>query len=1006
MPSSEKARVSRATGRAVELRTTPIVLVIAVLVAVSGLAAIIANHAGQLADKAVHHSLNVESDLDDIVDRVQDIQIATRGYLISQSPAELGACHEWLDSLPAAVTHAGEGLSDPEAQRIFKERFDPAIREKIAFRREFVETVRREGFHAGVDLMQTGRGQKGMDEIRNLKDELNALQFRGFEHLQRRAAFLRTAVSWLTGISTTSALVLLGLTLLSVRTRLRDAQEVEATLVRSHEALTEAQRIARVGNWSWDPIASEMLWSDQIYKIFGLEPDEKAPDFIGIQRYLTAVSTRVLDAAITQASAFGTAFDVELEALRAGKDRMVLRIRGEALRDESGALTKLVGTMQDTTHERQTSENLQLANERMRLATAAGGFAIWDLHLPEGRLVWDAEMHRLYGTSPQYFSGSIHEWMRRVHPDDAARVEEMLNAGVDGAGDHLALEFRITPDNAPVRIVEARATILRDKNQRAIRILGSNRDVTKERTLSAELEQNRRELLEAQHLAKVGSWSFDPESSRVVWSNELFNIFGLSPYGEAPQLGDHPELFPPEATQCSREAIARCIETREPYTIEFEAIRTNGERVRIQSCGRAECDETGRVTRLVGTAQDITEARRVLEQERELARRALAGEQAKARFLATMSHEIRTPLNGVLGFADLLASQPLNDDQRGYVRTIRESGHALLRIIDDVLEFSRMNSTAVEIETAPWNPRAVGSSVIELMSEAARRKGIALQFSMDPAIPETLLGDSGRVRQILINLVNNALKFTDSGSIHVEFFRTENDSTPTLEIRVRDTGRGIAPDKLDSIFEPFTQEDSSQSRQFGGAGLGLAIVRTLSALMKGSVRAESEPGNGSCFICTLPLVESVEPVKEVQATPEVSETFATQYPLNILVAEDDPVNLRLAKLVLSRLGYHCHVASGGTEAVDRWKEVRPDVVLMDLHMPGLDGLDATREIRALEKESGANRRTFIAAFTADVMTSEREECRSAGMDDYFTKPLRMDRLAEVLRAASASRTAA
>ncbi len=402
--------------------------------------------------------------------------------------------------------------------------------------------------------------------------------------------------------------------------------------------------------------------------------------------------------------------------------------------------------------------------------------------------------------------------------------------------------------------------------------------------------------------------------------------------------------------------------------------------------------------------RDITEARireqklaEALAQEIELTEKARAGERAKGEFLAVMSHEVRTPLNGILGFSELLArTADLPPESREYAQTIRSSGETLLRILDDVLEFSRIEAGNLPIETLPFSPREILDEIWQLFASPAGRKGLHLSTSLDENVPAQLEGGANRIRQILLNLVGNAIKFTESGSVTLGL---RKGATPeTFDFIVKDTGPGVAADQIERIFLPFTQADSTIARRHGGSGLGLSISKRLAELMGGSLRAQSEIGQGAEFIFSVPLgaVTAVPPEPTVTPPIVLDSGFAGRHPLRILTVEDDKVNLKLILTLLRRLGYEPVGARNGLEAMECHERERPDCILMDLQMPEMDGIEATKNIRAREKTSPGTRPTFIAALTANIVSADRQRCFDAGMNAYMNKPVKLDALAALL----------
>ncbi len=443
------------------------------------------------------------------------------------------------------------------------------------------------------------------------------------------------------------------------------------------------------------------------------------------------------------------------------------------------------------------------------------------------------------------------------------------------------------------------------------------------------------------------------------------------------------------------------LEHNDVENIEYPLKRKDGSVITCLFKGKA-LDAEDLSRGIVWVIDDITNRKKIEEDLQKAKEQAEEGSKSKSQFLANMSHEIRTPMNGVIGLTDLLLKTNLQEGQRKHLQLIKASAERLMRIINDILDFSKVEAGRLELEGRAFNFRDTIDEASGFLTLLARDKGIFFTCSVDDRIPENLVGDSSRLTQILLNLAGNSIKFTLKGSVTVDITLKEQVNGDAdkvlLYFQIIDTGIGIAPDKKKTIFEAFSQADASHSRKFGGTGLGLSIAAQLVSLMGGEIGLESELGKGSTFWFT---AEFSLPAAELDRPPEQTGEEETSAPysfdeVRILLAEDEFINTTLAVALLEEEGYQVTTVENGRDAVARWRREQFDLILMDIQMPELDGLEATSLIREEEKERGGH--IPIVAMTAHAIQGDRDKCLQAGMDDYISKPIVAETFFKVIEA--------
>lgn len=491
-----------------------------------------------------------------------------------------------------------------------------------------------------------------------------------------------------------------------------------------------------------------------------------------------------------------------------------------------------------------------------------------------------------------------------------------------------------------------------------------------------------------------GIFEWNLAKDTAFYSRQFWGMLGYDPGKFPSTMQSFKDLVHPEDKERVQGHMDRYLSGEIPdYLIIFRMKHKSGRWVWVNARGKALYDESGQPYRLVGAHTDISHIKAYEEKLQKAKETAEKASRAKTDFLAHMSHEIRTPLTAISGIAEIFESHQVNldDKQKQLVKTLNSSTQSLKELISDILDFSKIESGELEMEEKPFGLQNLFEQVISIVSVKAHEKGIDFRFDYDDVRKQKYLGDRARLRQVLINLIGNALKFTDSGSVEVTALRTVQGEEAFLRIDVRDTGIGIDPKHFEMIFERFKQADSSVSRKYGGTGLGLPISLRLARLMGGNIAVESVPGKGSTFTLVLPLKteeEQGEDETDLRLSHRLSEDIRGQEigQKKILLVEDYEGNIVLLSYLLDGLECDYDVARTGLEALNMWNKTNYDLILMDVQMPEMDGFTATAQIRHMEKEKNLPR-TAIIGMTAHALVGDKEKCIEAGMDSYLPKPI-------------------
>ena len=836
-----------------------------------------------------------------------------------------------------------------------------------------------------------------------------------------------------------------------------------------------------------------------------------------------------------------------LETVHVRKDGSLIdvAITFSPILDVSGATVGASAISRDITAEKEARQALRESEERLELALSGGALGLWDSHLPTGRVVFNDRWGQMLGYDTGEIEHRVGAWERLLHPEDAPRVLQTFEDHLAGYTPHYECEYRLRTKAGHWKWILSRGKVVeRDAHGNPVRVTGTHLDVEQRKRTEEARRQAEQALLAAElrfrsltQSTADAILSADSHGNILSWNNGAEKMFG---YREEELLGRSVTMIMPAKY---REAYGHGLARRRAggeapvvgKTIELWGLRKNGTEFPLELSLSAWTTADGEL--YGGIIRDITDRRKTAAELAQARDAALESTRLKSEFLANMSHEIRTPMNAIIGLSSLLLDTELNAEQRDFAETVHQSAEALLVLANDILDFSKIEAGKLDLDIVEFDLRQLVEECMQTNAERADRKGLELACLMPDSVPTSLRGDPVRLRQVLLNLVGNAIKFTARGEVSVRVDRLDAESdAATIRFEVVDTGIGVPAAARKRIFNSFTQADGSMTRKYGGTGLGLAISKQLVDLMGGEIGFESEPDKGSTFwfkvrlvkqaaiadvpevsalrglrvllvddnstnrrvlslftdswgmhadhavdgreamarlktcaaegrpydvavldldlpdITGLELADSIafdpaippvrvvlmisvsqrahgqthqsgiaasvtKPIRRSQllecltviarsATMPASRGSAQQkvgIPTAasgsaligpILVAEDNPVNQKVALRQLEKLGYKADVAANGLEVLEALSRTPYPLVLMDVQMPEMDGFEATAEIRRRE---GAAQHTPIIAMTAHTMAGEREKCLQAGMDDYLSKPVKLDDLADVLR---------
>ena len=683
-------------------------------------------------------------------------------------------------------------------------------------------------------------------------------------------------------------------------------------------------------------------------------------------------------------------FEGELEYRCKDGSTIWTEVRAYPMVDPDGAFVEILGMTRDISERKRFEDAIRNSEQRFRLLLDNISQIAVQGYTSNGTVtLWNSASEQMYGyTAAEAIGKNLVDLLipPEMRPAFREAIGQMFHTGVGHPAEELSV---VRKDGSRVTVYTNYTVVDSPGIGRELFCIDIDLSQLRQTEEKLRLSEGQLRFL-SEHLTD-NIWSLGVDLSITYMSPSIEKIVGFTRNEFVQKTFE--EMFTPPSFARAQEYFTRmdsCVRTGlhlEDFRGEMEMYRKDGSTVWVEILASPLLDSSGRIVGLAGVTRDISERKQYEHQLEEAREAANAANMAKSEFLSNMSHEIRTPMNGIIGMAQLLEYTTLDEEQQEYLDAINSSLQNLLRLINDILDLSKIEAGKIELEEQEFSLRSAVTDVVNTQASVAYRKNLSIRIDIPSDVPDSLMGDQLRLKQIILNFLSNAIKFTESGGITVAAAVTgQVDNIATLRIGVTDSGIGISPEAIGKIFDPFSQADSSTTRHYGGTGLGLSICRQLAELMGGSIGVESAEGVGCTFSVQIPfIVTAVLPASPGRRQGDDSPLAWDGPHLRVLIADDEELNLRIATRILDRTGATVVTARNGREAVNAWENGRFDLILMDIKMPVLDGIGAIDTIRRKERETG--RHTTVIALTANALREEKEHILQQGFDGYVSKPV-------------------
>lgn len=741
-----------------------------------------------------------------------------------------------------------------------------------------------------------------------------------------------------------------------------------------------------MGVWDWDIESEVMTWNENMYSLYGFEKDEKFNNIENFQAILYPDDKKRVNNEVEYAiSTPGIEFESTFRIIKNETDIMYIQSVSKAYRDETGRAIRMVGLNRDVTKEKELEEESKKIAEKYDQILSPIGIGIWDWDIVTDKFNWNETMYEVFGYDKNNEVNCYSDFKKLLHPDDTERVDKEIKNTINTPDVEFESDFCVLLDDGTIKHIRSVSKAYRDEDGKAVRMAGVSMDVTKER----ELEEESKELSEKYELilnnTKVGVWDWDIKSNKISRSRTILELF------EAPDNSDenfdttfgrftekvHPEDLKKLESDMEKIRSGKI----ENFESEIRIITSNGTTKHLKSVVNNEKDDDGNLIRIYGIFLDNS---KIKEYEKELIEeknKAEAASKSKSEFLANMSHEIRTPMNAIMGLTYLTQKTELDNKQKDYLDKIQKSSTSLLGILNDILDFSKVEAGKIELENIEFEIDDVLESVSDIVTDKADEKGLEVIFSIDQDVPRYIISDPLRIKQIILNLCSNAVKFTEHGEIILKIEKVASELNDVeLKITISDTGIGINENQIGNLFKTFTQADSSTTRKYGGSGLGLAISKNLVDLLGGKIGVTSEYGKGSNFFFTFMCKVSNQNINNSR-TPHVDLVG-----MKVLVCDDNESLREFFQDILTSFSFEVTTVDNGYDAIKEIQYSNPkpyDLILMDWKMPDLDGIETINEINKL-KLSRIPTIIMVTAYAKEEVLQKSDEIK---FDAFLSKPV-------------------